>query len=64
MGKSYRVLPRIEAQNGLPRLEVTDVKWWYFVAYYDDRAVQVLTDTGHLVAGGPTGAAATEMEEE
>lgn len=47
--------------HGLPRIPVTGTKWYYFAAYYDDRSVQVLTDTGHLVAGGPTGKAAEEL---
>ena len=38
-------------QHGLPRLEVTDRKMWFFKEYWDDRAVQVVTNTGHPVDG-------------
>ena len=34
--------------NGLPRLQVTNVKDFHMVELYDDRAVQVVFNTGEL----------------
>ena len=38
-------------KNGLPDLEVTNCKDFGMVALYDDRCVQVITNTGELVSG-------------
>ena len=39
----------LEKECGLPRLEVTNVKDFHMVELYDDRAVQVVFNTGELV---------------
>ena len=36
-------------QNGLPEFEVTNVKDFEMIRLYDDRAVQVITNTGEIV---------------
>ena len=36
-------------ENGMPRLEVTNVKDHYMVELYDDRAVQVEFNTGYIM---------------
>lgn len=36
-------------ENGLPRLNVTAEKSWRIRVYYDDRAVAVVPNTGHLL---------------
>lgn len=38
-------------QQDLPALNVTDVKEHFFKEYWDDRAVQVVENTGHPVDG-------------
>jgi len=35
--------------NGLPELEVTNIKDFEMMRLYDDRAVQVVTDTGEII---------------
>jgi hypothetical protein len=37
-------------RNGLPPLEVTDRKDQHMIRYYDDRAVQVQTNTGRIMS--------------
>lgn len=37
--------------NGLPDLEITNVKDYNMVKLYDDRAVQVIANTGEIVPG-------------
>lgn len=39
----------LERECGLPRLEVTNVKDFYMVELYDDRAVQVEFNTGEVI---------------
>jgi hypothetical protein len=46
---AVRIQDWLEKQCGLPRLEVTNVKDFYMVELYDDRAVQVVFNTGELV---------------
>ncbi|MDX9786780.1 MAG: hypothetical protein RBT11_08385 [Desulfobacterales bacterium] len=36
-------------ENGLPELEVTNIKDFEMIRLYDDRAIQVITNTGELV---------------
>ena len=36
-------------ENGLPEFEVTNVKDFEMIRLYDDRAVQVITNTGEIV---------------
>ena len=36
-------------KNGLPNLEVTNVKDYDMIRFYDDRAVQVIANTGEIV---------------
>lgn len=38
-------------KNGLPDLEVTNCKDFGMVALYDDRCIQVITNTGQMVSG-------------
>ena len=39
--------------NGLPELEITNMKDFEMIRLYDDRAVQVITNTGKLVEPSP-----------
>jgi hypothetical protein len=41
-------------QHGMPRLEVTNVKDPWMDEMYDDRARQVVKNTGHIVTEGPS----------
>ncbi len=46
-------IPKIEkwlAKNGLPGLEITNVKDYYMERLYDDRAVQVEQNTGRIIS--------------
>lgn len=36
-------------ENGLPDLEITNVKDYNMIRLYDDRAIQVIENTGQLV---------------
>jgi hypothetical protein len=36
-------------ENGLPELEITNVKDYGMMLLYDDRAIQVITNTGEIV---------------
>jgi hypothetical protein len=36
-------------QNGLPELEITNVKDYYMQRLYDDRCIQVEKNTGRLI---------------
>lgn len=36
-------------ENGLPELEITNVKDYGMILLYDDRAIQVITNTGEIV---------------
>jgi hypothetical protein len=38
-------------ENGLPELEITNTKDYGMILLYDDRAVQVITNTGEIVKG-------------
>lgn len=38
-------------ENGLPELEITNIKDFGMILLYDDRAVQVVTNTGEIVNG-------------
>jgi len=40
------------ADNGLPELEITNIKDYGMIRLYDDRAVQVVANTGELVGSG------------
>ncbi len=45
-------IPKIEkwlAKNGLPGLEITNVKDYYMERLYDDRALQVEKNTGRII---------------
>lgn len=46
---TMRIQDWLENECNLPRLEVTNVKDFYMVELYDDRAVQVVFNTGELV---------------
>jgi hypothetical protein len=39
-------------ENGLPTFEVTNIKDFEMIRLYDDRAVQVITNTGEIVKNG------------
>ena len=46
-------IPPVKAwlkENGLPDLEVTNCKDFGMVALYDDRCVQVITNTGQVIS--------------
>ncbi len=46
-------IPKIEkwlTKNGLPGLEITNVKDYYMEHLYDDRAVQVEQNTGRIIS--------------
>lgn len=48
-------LPKIRAwleENGLPPLEITSVKDYNMLRLYDDRCIQVETNTGRLITAG------------
>jgi hypothetical protein len=40
-------------ENGLPELEITNMKDYEMIRLYDDRAVQVIANTGKLVEPSP-----------